>query len=108
MLYPITVDDLFEVYAQLKDKHPLVMTTAFALDQGFTEDCPVLVGKAHGRILELYEAGGDFVLDVMDEAETKGTHWHPYNVERAVEDITEFMDGKADYELYPFPRPKKD
>ena len=45
-----------------------------------------------------------FVLDVMDEAQTQGTHWHPIDIESAVMDITEFMEGKSDYDLYPFPK----
>lgn len=78
------------------------MTTTDALYEGFTVNCPILVGKAHSQVIELYEDGGDFVLDVMDEAQTKGTHWHPSDVESAVDDIAEFMEGKTDYELYPF------
>ena len=53
--------------------------------------CPVIVGKTHGQIIELYECDGDFVLDVMDEEQTMGTHWHPNDVEDAVNDIVEFM-----------------
>lgn len=98
----ITAEDVFAVYTQLKKKYPLEMTTAFALDEGFTSDCPVLVGKAHGEVLELYEDGGMFILDVMDEAKTKGTHWHPGNVDSAAAFVTEFMEGKSDYNLYPF------
>ena len=101
-MFSITSDDVFTVYTKLKDKYQLLMTTAFALDEGFTDDCPVLVGKAHGQIVELYSDGGMFILDIMDEEQTKGTHWHPYDVEDAVEDITEFMEGKSDYEMYPF------
>ncbi len=101
-MFRITVDDVFAVYEQLKDRYELVMTTTIALDEGFTVDCPILVGKAHGQIIELYEHGGDFVLDVMDEAKTKGTHWHPCDVEDAVEDIAKFMEGKSDYDLSPF------
>ena len=93
------------VYEALKDRYDLVLTNAYALNEGYTEDCLVLVGKAHGQIIELYEWGGDFVLDVMDEAQTKGTHWHPNDVETAVEDIAEFMEGKRDYPLSPFPQP---
>ena len=101
-MFGITSDDVFTVYTKLKDKYQLLMTTAFALDEGFTDDCPVLVGKAHGQIVELYSDGGMFILDIMDEEQTKGTHWHPYDVEDAVEDITEFMEGKTNYEMYPF------
>ena len=38
----------------------------------------------------------------MDVEQTKGTHWHPNDVEGAVDDIVEFMEGKSDYKMYPF------
>ena len=101
-MFDITVDDVLAVYEQLKDRYALILTTTSALDEGFTVDCPIIVGKAHGQIIELYEDGGDFILDVMDEKQTKGTHWHPNDVEGAIDDIVEFMEGKSDYELYPF------
>ncbi|MBR3608820.1 MAG: hypothetical protein IKL50_02910 [Bacteroidales bacterium] len=50
----------------------------------------------------MYEDGGMFVMDVMDAEQTMGTHWHPYEVEHAVKDIVEFMEGKSDYKMYPF------
>ena len=78
------------------------MTTTSALDEGFTIDCPILVGKANGRIIELYEDGGMFIMDVMDAEQTMGTHWHPFDVKNAVDDIVEFMEGKAHYEMRPF------
>ena len=102
LFYDNCDDDLKVIYEQLKDRYPLVLTTSAALDEGFTVDCPILVGKAHGQILELYLDGKMFVMDVMDAAQTKGTHWHPNDVEDAVKDIVKFMDGKADYELTPF------
>ena len=49
-MFAITDKDILAVYEQLKDKYPLLMTTAFALDEGFTVDCPVLVEKATGRL----------------------------------------------------------
>lgn len=101
-MFGITAEDVFAVYDQLKDRYPLVMTTTLALDEGYTVDCPILAGKAHGQIMELYEDDGMFILDVMDDAQTQGTHWHPCDVEDAVDDITEFMKGKSDYDLYPF------
>lgn len=97
-----TPEDVFAVFDQLKDRYPLEMTNTLALNMGFTIDCPILVGRAHGQILWLYDDGGIFVLDVMDEAQTEGTHWHPCDVEDAAEDIAAFMDGKSDYKLYPF------
>ena len=101
-MFDITADDVFSVYEQLKDRYPLIMTTTGALDEGFSVDCPIIVGKAHGQIIELYEDGGIFVLDVMDEAQTKGTHWHPNDVDSAIDYVAEFMEGKSDYEMYRF------
>lgn len=101
-MFDITVDDVVQVYEQLKDRYDLVLTTTSALYEGFTVDCPIIVGKAHGQIIELYEDGGDFVMDVMDAEQTKGTHCHPNDIEGAVDYIVEFMEGKSDYEMYPF------
>ena len=83
MLY-ITVDDVTAVYKAIESRYDLLLTNSFSLNEGFTIDCPVIVGKAHGQIIELYECDGDFVLDVMDEEQTMGTHWHPNDVEDAV------------------------
>lgn len=102
MSFGITSDDVIQVYIRLKDKFSLEMTTTGVLDEGFTVDCPILVGKAHGQIIELYEDGGMFILDVMDDAQTKGTHWHPYDIGVAVNDVAEFMNGKSNYALCPF------
>lgn len=101
-MFHIADDHVFAVYEQLKDKYPLVMTTTSALNEGFSIDCPILVGKAHEQIIELYAYERDFGLDVMDAAQTKGTHWHPIDMESAAEDVADFMDGKSDYELFPF------
>jgi hypothetical protein len=98
----ITVDDVIKVFDQLKDRYDLILTTTSALDEGFTIDCPIIVGKAHDQVIELYEYGGDFVLDVMDAERTMGTHWHPNDVESAAAYIVEFMEGKSDYHFYPF------
>ena len=105
-MFDITVNDVLDVYKQLKDSYPLVLTTTSALnaemDAGFTIDCPIVIAKAHEQMLWLYECDGIFVMDVTDDAQTKGTHWHPYNVEYAVHDIEEFMNGRADYKMHPF------
>ena len=101
-MFDITVDDVMKVYEQLKDRYDLVLTTTSALNEGFTVDCPIIVGKAHGQIIGLYEYGGDFVLDVKNAEQTKGTHWHPNDVESAVDDIVKFMEGKSDYKMCPF------
>lgn len=102
LFYDNCDEDLKVIYEQLKDRYALVLTTTAALDEGFTVDCPILVGKAHGQIIELYLDCEMFVMDVMDAEQTKGTHWHPYDVESAIEYIVDFMEGKSDYELTPF------
>ena len=101
-----TEAEVLEVYELLKDRYDLVLTTTAALYEGFTMDGPIIVGKAHGQIMELYEDGVMLVLDVMDEQQTMGTHWHPWNAVCAAEDIAEFMDGRSDYHLNPFPKSK--
>lgn len=97
-----SINNIKKVYEQLKDKYELLLTTTLDLDEGFTVDCPVIVAKAHGQIIELYEDGGMFVMDVMNTEQTKGTHWHPYEVEHAIRDIVEFMEGKSNYKMEPF------
>ncbi len=105
-MFYITVRDVLNVYNRLKNSYPLVLTTTSALnvesDAGFTIDCPIIVAKAHGQIIQLYEYDEMFVLDVMDEDHTKGTHWHPCTVEDAVRDIEDFMNGKSNYVLQPY------
>lgn len=98
------INGIFEVYNQLKDKYPLVMTNSFAVEKGFEIDVPIIVGRAHGQVIWLYEYCGEFVLDVMDDSHTKGTHWHPFSIDAAIADIEEFMQGKCDYKLTRFPK----
>lgn len=100
-MFGITVDDVVNIYEQLKNRYALILTTTSALDEGFTIDCPIIVGRANGKIIELYEDGGMFIMDVMDAAQSVGTHWHPFDVKNAVDDIVKFMEGKTDYEMYP-------
>ncbi len=99
----ITCQDVLTVYQQLKDKYDLVLTTTAELDDGFTIDVPIIVGKAHGQIIQLYAYEAMFVMDVLNIEQTMCTHWHPYDVDSAVKDIAEFMDGKSDYKLEKLP-----
>jgi len=105
MLYMFEVNaEIASVYEQLKDRYDLVLTTTAELNEGFTIDSSVIVGKAHGLIFQLYDDGDMLVMSIMNEEKTMGTHGHPWNVEQAVEKITEFMEGICDYRLYPFGR----
>jgi hypothetical protein len=93
--------EVLAVYDLLKDKYPLTLTTTTDLNEGFTIDSALIIGKAHGQIMELYQDGA-FVMDVMDEAQTQGTHWHPSDIEEAANDIAAFMEGKQENNLVPF------
>lgn len=103
-MFDLTIDDVKTVFARLKDRYDLVLTNALSVDDGFEEDCAILVGRREGYILWLYEWGGDFVLDVMDDKKTAGTHWHPNDVEQAVEDIADFFENEPKYKLHRFPK----
>ena len=98
-MFDITENDVKAVYEALKDSYDLTLTNTPSVDDGFEMDCAILVAKAHGRVLWLYEYGGDFVLDVLNPEMTAGTHWHPQTLEQAVVDVTEFMEGKLKYKL---------
>lgn len=101
-MFDLTYDKLNAVYEQLKKRYPLTLTHSFAVDDGFSVDCPLLMGQSHGRVLWLYEDCGEFVLDVMNAEKTVGTHWHPSSVSDAVDAIVEFMEGNCDRKLRPF------
>ncbi|MBQ8415153.1 MAG: hypothetical protein IJX58_07905 [Clostridia bacterium] len=98
-----TDNDILLIYHRLKDKYNLLLTLTSLLDDGFTIDCPIIVGKAHGQIIQLYVCDKMFIMDVLNEEQTMCTHWHPYDVDDAVSDITDFMEGRSDYPLQKLP-----
>lgn len=98
-MFDFTDNDVLEVYQQLKGKYDLVLTRTSLLDEGFTIDCPIIIGKAHGQIIELYACENMFIIDVLNDEQTMCTHWHPYSIDAAAEDIADFMNGKSDYPL---------
>lgn len=100
----ITPEDLYRVYDQLKDKYDLTLDNSLLLDPNFTVDCPVLVGRANGLIMWLYEDEGLFIMDVMDATQTKGVHFHPLDVPEALDDIVAFMEGTEQYDLSAYNR----
>ena len=102
-------NDLEFIYEQLKDKYDLLLTTTFALDEGYTIDVPVLCGSSVLGRFELYKEDDDceeFVLTVEFATPKKrkwqlsweqGTHWHPQSLEEAMADINAFMEGTHRY-----------
>lgn len=103
-MFDLTKEDVKAVYKQLKGRYDLVLTNALSVDDGFEEDCVILVGRREGYTLWLYEWGGEFVLDVLNAEMTAGTHWHPYDVNQAVEDIVDFFENKPKYKLHRLPK----
>lgn len=101
-MFDITDNDVLLVYEKLKGKYDLTLTRTSLVDDGFRIDCPIIVGKAHGQIIQLYACESLFIMDVLNSDSTMGTHWHPYDIEGAANDIAEFMEGKNDYTLIKF------
>ena len=98
-------NDLEIIYGQLKSKYDLLLTTTFALDEGYTIDVPVLCGSSVLGRFELYKEDADwaeFVFTVEFATPKKrkwqlsweqGTHWHPQSLEAAMTDVIAFMEG---------------
>ena len=103
-MFDMTENDVVMVYQCLKGEYDLVLTNTSLLDAGFTIDTPIIVGKAHGQEIWLYVCEEIFIIDVMNTDHTAGTHWHPYDIDAAVKDMADFMNGKSDYEMESFPK----
>lgn len=90
----MNTEDLLSVYKKLDAKYNLKLANSLSLDDGFSEDFPVLYGTAHNKTFWLYEYGGDFVLSVEIPGKDHHNHWHPQSIEEAVYDLSSLMDGK--------------
>ena len=91
--------DLEIIYEQLKDKYDLVLTNTFSLENGFEdyrEDFQILCGESSIGQFQFYHNGLQFILDI-DRADGSYTHFHPLDVSAAVDSISAFMDGTADW-----------
>ena len=91
--------DISYIYNIVKDKYPLLLTTTFALDDGYTIDVPVIRGETSGGRFDLYITEGLYVFSIeffdRDSNDTY-THLHPVDVENAVEYINKFMCNRWD------------
>ena len=86
--------DIHILYDQLSGKYNLLLTNTFALNDGFTIDVPVLRGETpKGRfyLYKEYEDSSEFVFSVTYSS-GESTHWHPYSIEIALDDIIRFME----------------
>lgn len=102
------MNDIELIYEKVKDRHKLLLTNAFSLNEGFTWDVPVIYGESKQGRFWLYADedvpdphGLEFVFTVEYEKRTRfrkrlikcQTHWHPQTIEKAVEDVNDFMMG---------------
>ena len=87
--------DVTAVYEILKDRFPLTLTHAFALENGeadYAEDFVMVCGTSAAGAFRLYDDGLYGVFDA-EKADGSYTHWHPTYVAEAVEDVIAFMQG---------------
>ena len=87
--------DVKAIYEQLKDKYPLVLTHAYALEHGredYDGDYEMLCGSSPAGDFQLYDNRLYVIFDV-DKADGGYTHWHP-DIEEAAADVERFMQGK--------------
>ena len=87
--------DVKAVYEILKERFPLTLTSAYTLENGkedYDEDYVMVCGTSSAGTFQLYDNGLYGVFDV-DKADGSYTHWHPYYVAEAVEDVIAFMQG---------------
>lgn len=87
--------DVKAVYKGLKGIFPLILTNAFALENGETEydaDYVMVCGTSSAGTFRLYDNGLYGVFDV-DKADGSYTHWHPSSEEEAKNEVIAFMQG---------------
>ena len=89
--------DIKAVYARLKDIYDLMLTHAFALEDGekdYDEDYEMLCGVSSAGKFQLYDDGLYVVFDVV-KADGKYAHWHPLDIDEAIEAVQSFMEGNC-------------
>ena len=83
------------VYEKTKNKYPIVLTSAYALENGkedYDEDFQIICGESSVGKFFLYDSGLDIVFDV-EKTDGSYTHWHPADTEEAIKDLMLFMNG---------------
>jgi len=87
--------DVRSVYEKLKDRFPLTLTHAYALENGeadYDGDYVMVCGSSSVGSFQLYDDGLYAVFDV-EKADGSYAHWHPANTAEALEDVIAFMQG---------------
>lgn len=89
--------DLNIVYNKVMEKYPVVLTNAYALDNGkedYDEDYAIICGTTSAGKFLLYDNGLDIVFDV-EKADGTYTHWHPIDMDDAIKAVVLFMKGTS-------------
>ena len=86
--------NLKAVYDALKDRYDLTYTNSFDVDDGFSENFPIILGVTHGRDFWLYDDYGEFVFSVQTRKKDYRDHWHPQTNEEAISHIIDFIEGR--------------
>ena len=87
--------DVVAVYEKLKDRLPLTLTHAFALENGESDydvDYTMVCGTSSAGSFQLYDNGLYGILDV-DKADGRYTNWHPADMDEALHMVIAFMEG---------------
>lgn len=90
----MTLDDLVQVYNCLYKQYPIRFTSTLQVDDGFTEDMPIIVGQHAGIAFWLYLYEGEFVFSYEVPGQTHHDHCHPLAVSEAVQRIISFMEAR--------------
>lgn len=86
---------LQQVFRLLNHRCPVTLTNAFSVDDGFTEDFPIIVGRNSSAAFWLYDDGGEFVFSYEVPGTSYHNHGHPQSVEEAVAAVVDFMNLPA-------------
>ncbi len=106
------MNDIERIYNELKDKHKLLLTNTFALNDRFTCDVPVIYGEAEQGRFWLYEDKDVLDYGIMQfvflveykkkacfrkRLKTFRVHWHPETIGQAIEEVNDFMTASYSF-----------
>lgn len=87
-------DLLTLIFNRLRERFPVTLTTAFAVDDGFTEDLPILVGQTGTSDFWLYLYDDELVLSYGVPGQAHRDHSHPQSAAEAVRWLTDLMETR--------------
>lgn len=90
----MTINQLQQVYHLLRDQYPLILTSTLQVDDGFTEDMPIIIGQHHGAVFWLYLYDGEFIFSYEVPGQAFHDHCHPRSVCEAADMVAAFMNTR--------------